>query len=367
MPTTTDAHHDAAVMSFGEHLDELRRRLILALLPPIPLFMIFFWFGEQIRSWMAWPLVRALEYNRLPVQLQTLSPVETVLTDLKLGVVLALVVTAPWILWQAWCFVAPGLYRSERRFVAFLFPASAFLTVSGVAILYFLALPLLLTMLVSFGISKGPRDVPPMGLAASEAVEGTAPTSVPILTEHPGEIRPGELYLKVPENLLCVPTLQGGKVEVLTLAMGRSTMLVQQYRLSEYISFVLLMTASVAVASQMPLVILLLGWLGILSLETLRAHRRHALLVCAVLAAVLTPTADMITMVAALIPLYMLYELGVLLLWLLPVSRVLGEAPSKGNESRGSGTPASTPHRPVPAAGTVPRGGHPDEEGREGP
>jgi len=354
-------------MSFGEHLDELRRRLILALIPPIPLFLIYFWFGEQIRSWMAWPLVRALERNQLPAQLQTLSPVETVMTDLKLGIVLALVTAAPWILWQGWCFVAPGLYRHEQRFIRFLFPASAFLTLSGVTILYFLALPLLLTMLVSFGISRGPRDIPAMellpplphagaivgpdGALTPEGGDLGSTAQIPIRAEHPTASRPGDLYIKVPENVLCVPVAAGDAIEVLTVPMGRSTLLVQQFRLSEYISFVLLMTASVAAASQMPLAILLLGWLGILSIETLRTHRKHALLICAILAAVLTPTADMVTMVAAMVPLYLLYELGVLLLWLLPATRFTtpDDAPTPV-------APTVNPRHPVPATGTVARG-----------
>lgn len=350
-------------MPFGEHLDELRRRLILALVAPVPLFVLFFWFGEPIRNWMCMPLVRALQSNRLPVQLQTLSPVETVLTDLKLGLVLSLVVSAPWILWQAWCFIAPGLYRHERRFVQFLFPASAFLVASGVAMLYFLALPLLLTMLVSFGVSKGPMDIPPvvplaptpappspddpasMDQASPRVAPDEAPgPRIPALAEHPGSPIPGAIYLKVPENLLCLPMDVDGKVETLSVPLGRSTMLVQQYRLSEYIDFVLLMTAAVAVASQMPLVILLLGWLDVLRLETLRSHRKHALFICAVLAAILTPTADMITMVAALIPLYLLYELGVLLLWLLPPSRIAGARQDEPLPEV------------VPATGTVPRG-----------
>jgi sec-independent protein translocase protein TatC len=354
-------------MSFGEHLDELRRRLILALLPPIPLFLIYFWFGAQIRSWMTWPLVRALERNQLPAQLQTLSPVETVMTDLKLGIVLALVTSAPWILWQAWCFVAPGLYRHEQRFIRFLFPASAFLTVAGVTILYVLALPLLLTMLVSFGISRGPRDIPPITLLPPTAVVGEGPHDleatvteeesaprIPFRAEHPDASRPGEVYVKIPENLLCVPVAAGEEIEVLTVPMGRSTLLVQQYRLSEYISFVLLMTASVALASQMPLVILLLGWLGILNIETLRSHRKHALLICAVLAAVLTPTADMVSMVAATVPLYLLYELGVLLLWLLPASR-FGGAEETPRTAIAAPRPTQ-PMQPVPATGTVARG-----------
>ena len=80
----------------------------------------------------------------------------------------------------------------------------------------------------------------------------------------------------------------------------------------------LTLALAIAVAFQMPLVILLLGWIGIVDPTTLRRQRRYALLVCArLLGAVLTP-ADVVSMVLLFVPLYLLYEFGIVLLRFAP-------------------------------------------------
>ena len=77
----------------------------------------------------------------------------------------------------------------------------------------------------------------------------------------------------------------------------------------------------IAIAFQMPLVILLLGWLGLATPEWLKSKRKYALLICGVIAAVTTP-ADVISMIAMLIPLYALYELGIILVQFIPASAI---------------------------------------------
>ena len=73
----------------------------------------------------------------------------------------------------------------------------------------------------------------------------------------------------------------------------------------------------------MPLAILLLGWMNIVDVPMLKAKRRWALLICGILAAVTTP-ADVISMILMLVPLYLLYEFGILLLQVVPASRLAG-------------------------------------------
>ncbi|MFO0875420.1 MAG: twin-arginine translocase subunit TatC [Phycisphaerales bacterium] len=374
-----------AVMSFGDHLDELRKRLMLALIAPLPLAIVLFFFAEPIRTFLCRPLLRALRANHLPAQLQTLNPVETVLLDVKLAIILSLVISAPWILWQAWLFIAPGLYRHERRFVRFLLPASALLTLTGLSLLHFVLLPLMLTVLVGFGVPSGATGLPapiPLPATATDgalaapanggapgadagaagSANATPPTDaddvaarggIRALAEHPAQYRPGDTWIKVPENLLCVAIAEAGKLEVLAVPLGRNVLIAQQYRLSEYIDFVLLTTAGIAIAFQMPLVILLLGWLDIVRLETLKRSRKYAMFICAVVAAVVTPSPDAVSMIVTLVPLYFLYELGVIALRFLPAWRVLGLDPPAGDRPR----PRSAPPQPVTAAGSVPRGG----------
>lgn len=339
--TARQANDDMGVMSFGDHLEELRRRVLLALIVPLPLAMVIFIFAEPVRIALCKPLFDALRANALPVQLQALSPIETIVLDMKLALIGALVLSAPWILWQIWQFVRPGLYNHERRFVYLLLPGSAVLTVVGIALLYFAILPLVLAMLISF--STGGEDIVIGERVASGTTENTdvRPATVPLRWAHPASPEVGETWIKMPEQVLCVAVpsrdtepdtvVLGGsttvpEMHILSVPLTRATLIAQQYRLSEYINFVLVMTAGTAIAFQLPLVILLLGWLDIVRLETLRKHRRYAFFGCAIVAAVVTPP-DIMSMLLMWGPLYGLYELGMLLLRYLPAWRVAGLRP----------------------------------------
>jgi sec-independent protein translocase protein TatC len=246
-------HNDPqATMTFGDHLEELRRRLILALLAPLPLAIVAFFFSEQLIGILRRPLMSVLRSEKLPETLHVFSALEMLSVRLKLSIIAALVLAAPWILWQAWLFISPGLFRHEKRFVYFLLPGSAVLTVAGASLFYFGMLPLMLLVLVKFSQS-----------------------------EH----------------------------VAMTL------------RLDWYISMVMMMLLGMVVAFHLPLVILLAGWIGLVRVQWLASQRKYALLACAILAAVITP-ADPFSMVAMLIPLYGLFELGILLLRLAPAGAV---------------------------------------------
>lgn len=163
MPLDQEHIHDEdppanySFMSFGDHLEELRHRLMLALVVPIPLMIILFPFSDDLRNALCAPVISALESSGLPAQLQAMNPAETLTTDLKLSIILALVLSCPWVLWQAWKFIEPGLYLNERRFIHLLIPGSAGLTLAGLGFLYFVMLPLMLQVLISFGV-PGPTD-----------------------------------------------------------------------------------------------------------------------------------------------------------------------------------------------------------------
>jgi sec-independent protein translocase protein TatC len=210
------------------------------------------------------------------------------------------------------------VYRHERRFVYFLIPGSAILTLSGVLLMYFAMLPLMLQVLVMFGGTlREPAMFVPMP-SPDQIVDAEARANVLDVREvHPEAPVPGQMWLKAPENILHVavqPYVDGvDQLIVLSLPMGGGSFIVHQYRLSEYIHFVLILMLAIVIAFQMPLVIVLAGWMGLVTPQWLRSQRRYALLICAVIAAVITP-ADAISMVMMLIPLYLLYELGILLM-----------------------------------------------------
>ncbi len=310
-------------MSFGDHLDELRKRILFAILPPLPLAVVIFFFSPTIIDLLLRPLYRVLGEAGLPQQVQALGPPEVVVTQLKLSLIAALIFSGPWLLWQAWLFISPGLYTHERRFVHWLLPGSAILTVAGVALMYFAMLPLMLRVLVMFGSSL--NLTPPEITTDAVPAPIVAPAAgVPAVTADPPDPEPGQIWIKLPEAVLriaVIPDAETGEIVTYQIAMTAGTMVSQQYRMSEYINFVLLLFLAIAIAFQMPLVILLLGWLGLASVEWLASRRRYALLVCGVLAAVITP-ADVVSMVVMLIPLYALYEFGILLLRIAPASKV---------------------------------------------
>ncbi len=340
-------------MTFGEHLEELRRRVILALAVPLPIAVLAFVFADSIRAVITAPLYSALEARRLPTQVQALSPVETLTTDLFLAVILALVLSAPWLVYQLWKFVEPGLYAHERRFARFLMPSSAVLVAAGLSVLYWIMLPLMLLFLVGFG-QPGPSETFPIGggpeaarevekpevesapSAVAEKPEVVAPSAgetesapsasasavplatLPILDAPPASLRPGDAWIdaNTAQIRVALPT-EDGRLEIRSAALARDRSLMPAFRLREYVDFVLLLALAISIAFQMPLVILLLGWVGIVEVATLRKNRKYAFLACAVLAAVMTPP-DFISMFLLLGPLYGLYELGILLLVLLP-------------------------------------------------
>ncbi|MED5506584.1 MAG: twin-arginine translocase subunit TatC [Planctomycetota bacterium] len=323
---------DGSLMSFGDHLDELRRRLILGLVVPLPLMIILFPFASDIRGVLTRPVFGALRSEGLPAQLQAMNPAETLATDLKLSIIFALVLGFPWILWQAWKFIEPGLYRQERRFVHLLIPGSIVLTLSGLALLYFGMLPLMLRVLIAFGMPGDVVTYPASGTGVDEAgaavVSGEASdeaSRIMVLEERPPDLEPGTMWITPDSDELniAVPTRDGSgeELRVLMIPMVPEGMVLQQYRLREYINFILILMVGISIAFQMPLVILLMGWLGLIRPEVLERNRRYAVLGCGVVSAVITP-ADIVSMILMLVPLYALYELGILLLKVAPADRV---------------------------------------------
>lgn len=88
-----------------------------------------------------------------------------------------------------------------------------------------------------------------------------------------------------------------------------------RYSYQEYISFVLQMLVGFGLSFELPLVIAILAKLGLISTAILRSFRRHAVVVILVLAAIITPTSDPFTLMAMAVPMYLLYEAGIVVAW----------------------------------------------------
>lgn len=143
--------------SFISHLVELRRRIFLAVLGVGAVFLCLVPFANPIYSYLAGPLTRQLPAGNSMIAIDVASPF---LTPFKLVLLLAVIISAPWILYQLWAFVTPGLYRHERRLVLPVLISSTALFYAGMAFAYYVMLPL-----------------------AFHFLTGTAPAGVEVMTD----------------------------------------------------------------------------------------------------------------------------------------------------------------------------------------
>ena len=307
-------------MSIGDHIEDLRKRVLLSIIPPLPLAVFFFLIADPIVRWFLVPLYSVLEKHGLPTQVQVLSPPEFLIAEMKIALGAAVLVAGPWILYQIWKFVSPGLYAQERRFVYFLIPFSTILGFVGLALMYYIMLPIILNFMVTMAGNVEMNDT---SIAVSESMSRIV---FPIVETNPEAAAAGDAWIKMPEGVLtvAVPSNDVDVLKTLNIPMNHGSLISQQFQLSSYLSFVIMLMFAIAVAFQLPMVMLLLGWLGVVTPQWLRAHRKYALFVLSIVSALITPQ-DAISMVMMLIPLYLLYELGIALIIFVPVSRVAGK------------------------------------------
>jgi sec-independent protein translocase protein TatC len=147
----TDASDDVP-QPLVAHLTELRDRLLKALLAILVAFIGLFPFANNIYTFISEPLRALLPEGSSMIATEVASPF---LTPFKLTLVLAIFVAIPVILYQVWAFVAPGMYRNEKRIAFPLLASSVVLFYTGAAFAYFVVFPLIF----AFFTSVGPTDV----------------------------------------------------------------------------------------------------------------------------------------------------------------------------------------------------------------
>ena len=126
------------------HLFELRARLVKVTVAVIALFALFAIFSDRLYSELAAPMLAALPKGSQLIATDPLTPFST---PLRLALYLALLAAAPVLLYQAWAFIAPGLYRREKRVAAPLLVSSMLLFYAGCAFAYFVLLPVMFKFL----------------------------------------------------------------------------------------------------------------------------------------------------------------------------------------------------------------------------
>jgi len=254
-----DAH-----MSFGEHLEDLRRRLVHAVAGLIPIIVVAFFFGDRIIALLCAPMLKVLHEHGRDAQLHIFNVTESFTIWMKVSLVAALVFSAPWIFYQMWKFVASGLYTTERRIVLYLVPLSTLMVVAGVLFSYFVMLPVVLEFFEYFAEQFPTHSVDGQDQSILEPV----------------------------------------------------------YSITRYMGFVLFLMIGVSAAFQLPVVMLIGSMSGLLDPAWLASGRKYALFGCFAAGAVLTPT-DLPSMFILAVPLYMLFEGGLVLMrltWKPPVA-----------------------------------------------
>ncbi len=132
-------------MPFLEHLEELRNRIIKSLLAVIIAAGLCLIFSKQLLNALLWPTTRV----NLPLEIQVLKVQGMFLVTLEIAFFGGLILSLPYILYQIWAFIAPGLYPKERRYFPRLISSATFLFLAGVAFAYFVILPFALNFFLN--------------------------------------------------------------------------------------------------------------------------------------------------------------------------------------------------------------------------
>ena len=145
----TDEKKDLSnsTMSLGDHLEELRMRLIYALTGLVICAVIGFCFGPKIITLIEKPYTNVMGQE---ARLQTLSPADGFISFIKIALITGLIISSPWVFYHIWMFVVTGLYPDEKRYVYLAAPFSAVLFISGALFFLFVVAPLTLNFLVKF-------------------------------------------------------------------------------------------------------------------------------------------------------------------------------------------------------------------------
>ena len=221
------------------HLVELRQRLVRAVLSVLAIFVCLVPFQRRIFELVSKPLTDVLPEGS---QFIATGPISPFMTPFKTTLYVALFLAMPVVLYQAWRFIAPGLYRRERRFAVPLVASSIVLFYAGVAFAYFIVFRIVFVFIVQ----------------------------------------------SAPGNVLPSPDI------------------------NEYLSFVLRMFFAFGAAFEIPIATFILVWSRLVRIETLGKARPYILLGCFVVAMFLTPP-DAISQTLLAVPMYALYEGGLLL------------------------------------------------------
>ena len=236
--------------SFWDHLDELRSRIIRVLLIIVVSTVVAFLLKEPLFNVVLAPRSSEfVSYRLLGVSAFSIHLINTGLTEqfmvhMRTSLYIGVLLASPYIIYEMFRFVSPGLYDNERRYALWIVGSAYVMFILGTLLNYFLVFPLTVRFLGTYQVSA---DV---------------------------------------TNML---TLQS------------------------YIDTLISMSFLMGVLFELPVVCWLLGRIGIINAQMMGAYRRHAIVAILVLAAIVTPTTDVFTLFVVALPIWILYELSVLI------------------------------------------------------
>lgn len=309
-------------MTLGEHLEELRGCVARSLIALVAACLLCIWPAKFLLELIARPVVLALRRHEQPDSFLATGPVESLLVYIKVVLIFGLIISAPYVLYQLWGFVAKGLYRRERDWVRRLVPTSVGLFLAGVVFMYLFALVLSLNFLVGFSgwlplpspkptaLDRLLLQIPQITQPASQPSIAEAP-QVPLLAEDPCDPPVGAVWVNMPDAKLKV-RWPGETYSVQLQRDDRRALVTTHFRIGEYLSFVLVLTIAFGLAFQMPLVVIFLARTGIVPVETLKKYRKVVIVVVVFIAGLLAPP-DLLSHLTLTAPMLLLFEIGLFL------------------------------------------------------
>jgi sec-independent protein translocase protein TatC len=258
MADTNEIYEPAAKkkgeMSFLDHIEELRRRLLKSIAAVGIMTVLAFIFSEKIFKYVTLPLG--------DIKLHFTEITGSFMAYFKISIYAGIVAASPIVLYQIWRFVAPGLYAKEKKAVFPLVFFSTILFLAGASFCFFVVLPYAIEFLVNYGGGE----------------------LIPIIT------------------------------------------------ISSYITFAGMMMLGFGLSFELPVVGYVLGKTGIISHKTLSKGRPYAVVAILIVAAIITPTPDVVNQMLLAVPLYILFEVTILVMRLTGKDRGAGESKSTTDE-----------------------------------
>jgi len=275
---------DSTRASLIEHLTELRKRLIYCFLAFLVGMVICFAFWEFIFQYLTEPICNALVLRGQACNLILIKLQEGFFVAVRISVMGGIILAFPYISFQLWRFVAPGLYRDEKSaFLPFML-ASPFMFLLGAAFAFLVVIPLAFNFFLGFQ-----QDSAVLGVTGTDPPAIEQPTK-----DEPASADASSSIATLDQNIMTSAgvTFQGSVAEYLTLT----------------IKFIL----AFGLCFQLPVLLTLMGKAGLVSARGLAAFRKYAVVGILTLAAIVTPP-DVITQVILFVVVYGLYEVSIFL------------------------------------------------------